>query len=190
MKRFTRISLRTLLILITVFGVWLAVQVNRAHRQREAVAWVLGNGGEVWKTDTEHPAPKWLRDMIGDEYFQNVVEVHLDWLQVTDLTPLASLTKLESLYLRHTPVADLTPLANLTNLKWLNLAGTQVTDLTPLANLTHLQSLNLRNTQVANLTPLANLANLEWVYISGTSITDAQVKQLQQALPDCRITQY
>ena len=33
MKRFTRISIRTLLVLITVLDVWLAFQVNRAHRQ-------------------------------------------------------------------------------------------------------------------------------------------------------------
>ena len=132
MKRFTRISLRTLLILITVFAVWLAVQVNRAHRQREAVAWVEANVGMVqydWQydendrliVDAESPTPKWLRDLVGDEYFQDVIIAVL---------------------------------------------GNEVSDLTPLENLTKLKVLWLINTH----------------------ITDAQVKQLQQALPNCEIT--
>ncbi len=119
MKRFTRISLRTLLILITVFAVWLAVQVNRAKRQREAVAWVKANGGEVvydWQSDEGqlvfnfnegvHPAPQWLRGLVGDEYFQTVDFVGLSSTQVTDLTPLENLTKLELLALSFTPVTD------------------------------------------------------------------------------------
>ena len=140
MKRFTRISIRTLLILITVFGVWLAVQANSAHRQREAVAWVKANGGHVrydWEYDgdfnpfkqkAEHPAPKWLRDLVGDEYFQDVVGVASIEVEVTDLTPLGNLKKLEELDISETQVTDFTPLENLTNLKRLWLDGTPVTD--------------------------------------------------------------
>ena len=72
MKRFTRISLRTLLILITVFAVLLAVQVNRAHRQREVVAWVKANGGWVgfdWQFSVDMVIVRRARELFGREYF-------------------------------------------------------------------------------------------------------------------------
>jgi len=175
MKRFTRISLRTLLVLITLFAVWLAVQVNRAHRQREVVAWVTADGGEVgydweyeegkWNENAEHPAPIWLRGLVGGEYFQTVTIVILYGTQDTDLTPLS----------------------NLTNLEVLAILGTEVTDLTPLAKLTDLEHLALFDAPVADLIQLTNVTNLKFLHLRNTTITDAQVKQLQQALPNCEI---
>ena len=42
-----RFSLRTLLLATTVLCVWLAMQVNAARRQKEAVKVILGAGGTV-----------------------------------------------------------------------------------------------------------------------------------------------
>ncbi len=205
MRRFTRFSLRTLLILIGVIAVLLAVQVNRAQRQRETVEWIKENRGSVvydwefiegpsgtkYKKNAKPPAAEWLRSLVGDEYFQGVVfVVFSDYespIVLNDLTPLANLTNLEELYLPSTQVTDLTPLANLTNLEILNLSHNPITDLSPLANLTNLETLSLINIQATDPTPLANLTNLEWLSLDGTPITDAQILQLQQALPNCEI---
>ena len=92
--------------------------------------------------------------------------------QVSDLTPLANLTKLQSLDLEDTQVSDLAPLANLTKLRSLDLEDTQVSDLAPLANLTKLQSLDLDDTQVSDLTPLANLTKLQSLWLNGTPVSD------------------
>jgi hypothetical protein len=87
--------------------------------------------------------------------------------QITDLTPLASLSNLESLILCRNKISDLTPLANLTNLYCLSLSFNQITDVTPLAGLINLGngplgggSLELHDNQITDFTPLVNLVHL------------------------------
>ena len=136
-RRWFQYSLRTLLVLVTVLCVWLAVTANRARKQREAVAAIEAVGGVVYyeyqtKSGQKPPGPKWLRELIGDEYFVSVVLVDFNETQVTDagLMHLKGLTKLELLYLNRTQITDagLEHLKGLTNLEDLWLNGTQVTD--------------------------------------------------------------
>lgn len=91
---------------------------------------------------------------------------------VVDLQPLAGMTALQSLFLEGTPVADLTPLAGLPRLRDLWLNGTQVTDLSPLAGCTGLRQLSLRGTGVHDLAPLAGLPELADLDITGTQVED------------------
>jgi len=81
-RRWFQFSLRTLLVLLTVLCVWLGVTVNRARKQREAVAAIEALGGYVryeyqYGSGQEPPGPKWLRELIGEEYFVSVVYVVL-----------------------------------------------------------------------------------------------------------------
>ena len=93
--------------------------------------------------------------------------------KVSDVTPLAGLAALQILDLRVTQVSDATPLAGLTALQTLDLGGTQVTDATPLAGLTALQRLDLNDTQVSDATPLAGLTALQTLDLGGTQVSDA-----------------
>ncbi len=74
----------------------------------------------------------WVRSLLGDEFFANVVEVDLASIQVTDaeLNHLKGLTQLRHLWLNSTQVTDigLENLKGLTQLQTLFLQGTQVTD--------------------------------------------------------------
>jgi hypothetical protein len=92
--------------------------------------------------------------------------LYLDGCNVRDLSPLGQLEKLESLDLSNTPSFDLAPLAGLSALQELDLQRTKVADLSPLANLSALHSLWLRDTQVTDLSPLREMENLEKVYVS------------------------
>jgi hypothetical protein len=89
-----------------------------------------------------------------------LTSLNLIYTQVSDITPLAKLTALETLRLDNTQVSDLTPLAKLTALRILTLRNTEVSDLTPLAKLTALQNLWLLNTQVSDLRPIRDLQQL------------------------------
>jgi formylglycine-generating enzyme required for sulfatase activity len=62
---------------------------------------------------------------------------------VSDLSPLARLTKLQQLDVSSTPVSNVAPLSGLTQLKELNLSRTEVRDLSPLEGLTSLRTLAL-----------------------------------------------
>jgi Leucine-rich repeat (LRR) protein len=57
-------------------------------------------------------------------------------------------------------VSDVSPLARLTALQSLDLEGTQVRDVSPLAGLTALQGVDLRRTPVNDVSPLAGLRQL------------------------------
>ena len=56
--------------------------------------------------------------------------------KITDLTPLADLTKLKVAGFDRNQITDLKPLAGLTDLKILGLGVNQIIDLTPLEGLT------------------------------------------------------
>ena len=47
-RRWFQFSLRTFLVLMTVFAVWFGWAMNKAREQRKAVAWVEELGGAVW----------------------------------------------------------------------------------------------------------------------------------------------
>ena len=83
-----------------------------------------------------------------------------------------SCPKVERLELSNTGVTDLTPLAGLSKLEKLDLDNTGVTDLTPLAGLSKLFALRLNNTGVTDLTPLAGLSNLGWLYIRNLHLSE------------------
>lgn len=102
-RRWLQFSLRALLVLLTVISVWLGVVVRRAREQREAVNAIEALGGSVrydWQPDfvraegmgaggadqTYVPnvkikpspgGPAWLRQLIGDDFFQSVERVYL-----------------------------------------------------------------------------------------------------------------
>ncbi|MCX7424590.1 MAG: hypothetical protein NTW96_03015 [Planctomycetia bacterium] len=77
-----RYTIRSLLVLTAIIALWLGHVTNRARRQREAVAALVEVGAEVrydWQSfqnrDEGPSGPRWLRELIGDEYFQDVVSV-------------------------------------------------------------------------------------------------------------------
>ena len=135
-RRILRFSIRTLLIVLTIFCVWLSWKVERARKQREVVAWVQEMGGSVhygyelydntvFLPNAKPPGPEWLRNLLGIDYFGDVRCVFLDGSEVSDVSPLAELTNLEVLHLTDTSVSDVTPLFGLTSLEVLNLYRTR-----------------------------------------------------------------
>jgi hypothetical protein len=97
-RSWLRFSLRTLFLVTAILAVWLGIQVNRAANQRRAVAAVKARGGTVhymhecythpmplrdfysgssFDHQVEPPGPAWLRHLLGDEYFQDVVYISL-----------------------------------------------------------------------------------------------------------------
>ncbi len=111
-RRYRQFSLRTFLVVLTIVCVWFGWQVNRANRQRQAVAWVLEIGGSVKYdyevddkgntiADAKPTSPEWLPD-----FYDQVVYVYLTGMPVSDLTPLANLKSLERLYLWDTRVSE------------------------------------------------------------------------------------
>ena len=168
-RRLLRFSLRTMLIFMLVVCVAVGWKFERVRKQREVVAWVREMGGNVsYAIDdngsadfkAEPSGPEWLRQWLGNDFFDEVAGVALRDTEVSNVSPLAKLTELRTLDLTNTQVSDVSALAKLTKLKSLDLNYTQVRDVSPLAKLTNLEKLYFHNTQVSDLTPLAKLTKL------------------------------
>ena len=159
---------------------WLAKEREQAGKQRAAVEAIGELRGSVWydyQCDAsaspmtrlaKPPSPAWLRRLLGDDFFANVVFVGLWGSDVTDaaVEPLKGLSQLESLSLGGTKVtgAGLGHLNGLSRLQGLDFVDVQVTGagLEQLKGLRRLQVLNLSCTEVtdADLEPLKRLSQL------------------------------
>lgn len=116
-----RISLRAAAIVLTLACVWLGLWTHSARRQQKAVADLTQLGASVIYDGTVEDvwAPEWLVRFVGDDYFRDVVSVHLRYRtekrRMHRLTPaefdaavaaMTELPSLASLLFSHTGVTD------------------------------------------------------------------------------------
>ncbi len=166
-----RYSVGAMLALVTIICIWLSSLTNSARQQKQAVAAILALGGQVrydyepgifemmtnpGAKTKEPPGPRWLRELIGDDYFQAVTEVHLRGRKVTDsdLRWISSLPNITTLLVMRTSISDasLSRIGELSQLKNLILRDNKITDqgLSQLYRLCHLEQLNVINTLVTS----------------------------------------
>jgi hypothetical protein len=151
--------LRTLLIIMTVLAFYMAIISHRARQQKRAVENILALRGTLmydyqrikapdWSgfdPQALPPGPVWLRNFIGDNYFQSVVQVDLSNTSATDddLVFLENLPELEEINLHAIKITSkgLVHLDGMRKLRSLVLWDTAIDDkgLVHLTNLTELQ---------------------------------------------------
>jgi len=182
-RRWLQFSLRTLLIVVTVWSVplgWVGWRLGEVRRERATITWVEKMGGGVYYQSNYKPDDRSWWEESTDKWFGERVRLvgfhyrlmDFRYRQVSDLSPLAELKNLEVLLLHNTQVSDLSPLVELKSLKGLHLQNTQVSDLSLLAELKNLEMLTLRHKQVSDLSPLAELKNLKWLDLRNTPVSD------------------
>ncbi|MFP5273697.1 leucine-rich repeat domain-containing protein [Coleofasciculus sp.] len=98
-----------------------------------------------------------------DEILSSLTNLFLGGNQITDVSPLSSLTNLTELKLARNQITDVSPLSSLTNLTELKLWDNQITDISPLSSLTNLTELSLNYNQITDVSPLSSLTNLTWL---------------------------
>ena len=91
---------------------------------------------------------------------------------ISDLSPLANLTKLEHFDHKGSKISDISPLVGLTNLRVLRFYGADISDISPISGMTTLQRVRFRHTNIADITPLAELFNLIWLDLGANDIRD------------------
>jgi len=117
-RRWYQYSLRSLLIvmvLLCFLFAWVGTKMRQAEKQKEVVAWVKKNEGDVtydfeldangeYIPNAKPPGPDWLHEWIGIDYFSNVEKVHF-FFGLTDfeLTPLQGLPYLKRVGLSNEP---------------------------------------------------------------------------------------
>ena len=120
-RRFLRFSLRTLLIVMLLFGVVLVpfvVKLQRYREQRGVIEELLDSGASITFADgSEELSDDWWRHVVGKDLFNSVEAVYLALTETKSVAPLAGLKELKTLILHHTQVSDLAPLAGLEKLQ-------------------------------------------------------------------------
>lgn len=116
--------------------------------------------------------------LTGLEYAVNLIHLNLGGNQVTDISPIAGLKKIEYLRFNDTPLADLSPIAGYTSLTYFNAnTAVNITDISPLAGNTGLQQLILRNVPMgdAGMDVISNFKKIYRLNMRNTGVTDITV---------------
>jgi hypothetical protein len=182
-----KITLRAMMLLILILSVWLGWQVNRAREQREAVAAVQRYGGWVHYdfefvnnklTSGRSPwAPRWLRRMLGDEFFQEVRQVSLVYDDSTGKRyDNANVVACDDVLAR---------VARLPGLRSLLLKESQATDegmrhIGKMAGLEELLIWDAESVTDGGVAHLAGLKGLKNIHISHSNLTDVSLALLSR----------
>ncbi len=211
LRRRFQFGFRSLLVFLVAMSVplaWFAWEMQKARRQREAVAAILEGGGLV-RYDYEFdengyrivgakpPRPDFLRKLLGDDFLCEVVVVESCWKTgYDDARHLEPVIIIEDLPFDCLQISDsnLAHLKGLTRLEELCLDGTQMSDsdLAHLNGLTKLKRLSLAGTQMSDsgLAHLEGLTRLEELSLGNTQISDnglaylANMPQLERLFLD------
>ncbi len=191
-RRWLRFSLRTLLILVTIFGIWIGWKMYLRREQQRVLDAVHARGG----TTTQLLPDLSFLSRVQAPWTQNNV-VSLANLKLTDdeLKDIGTMPYLVGLHLADNQITDrgLAHLQNQTDLRVLDLTNNPaITDagLAELKDLTELESLTLRkNSRItdAGLVHLENMQKLDLLILFGTSVTPEGVSRLQKKLTKTRI---
>ena len=144
---------------------WLALDNNRVSTLTPLAE--LKSLGWLWLSGND------ITDLAGLEGLSALRVLDLTDNAVSGLGPLSGL-RLYRLYLNRNTISDLAPLAGLTRLQDLYLNDNKVTRLGPLAQVRRLRELDLGNNNISDLDELGRLLwrSLDDLYLENNGITD------------------
>jgi internalin A len=186
-RRPFQFSLRSLLLFVAVAGVffgWLGTGLQRARKNRQAEAElhrveaeIRSHGGSIVYENAE--GPNWLEKLLGDPGVLDVQTVAIHQATDADLKHLKDLAGMS-----HSWELDLCRFG--VNSGYLTDAGLKhLKGLTGLRNLNLIGQLKITD---AGLEHLKGLTSLRALRLENTVVTPAGTRNLQEALPNARIT--
>ena len=102
----------------------------------------------------------------------NLTELILGDNNISDISPISTLTKLTKLGFGYNSISDISPVANLTNLKTLGLRYNSISDISPASNLTKLTKLVLSGNSISDISAISTLTNLTGLILGDNTISD------------------
>lgn len=179
-RRWGQFGLRGVLIAVAILAIVFGWYTTKVTRQKRAVAAIRQLGGSV-QYDFDESAfgsegldgsarvsPFWLRQLLGDDFFGNVIAVRIESKDMTD--------------------ANLACLKDLIHLRSLYLQSPQITG----AGLAHLNELDELEVLVIgcpitedSVEPLKSLHKLRRLSLAGERFSTKGMEQLTTAMPNC-----
>lgn len=139
-----------------------------------------------------------IKSIEGIQYAKNLKKLKLNENEISDISYLKDLDKLEYLEISRNRIVDLKPLEGLTNLTFLKLYNNWIEDLTPLKGLTNLTGLDVHNNVrqkmidgkrvnshgISDISMLKDLTKLNFLDVSANSLKDATVIKMFPDIKD------
>ncbi|HVT30501.1 MAG TPA: hypothetical protein VHE81_21000 [Lacipirellulaceae bacterium] len=183
-RRLFRFSLRTLLILLTLYSIWLGHMMHRLYARRDAWRAIHECGGSCGFAIV---GPAWLRYLVrSKECFYDAVRISFD---------SNSHSRRSKSPFGDDDFAEMVDQINVyAGFNTLDLGGSGITDhtlnhLTKLKKFRKIVQLVVSNTQVSDqgIADISTLKALTFLDIGHTNITQDGIVRLQRALPNCEI---
>jgi hypothetical protein len=192
-RRKYQFSLRTLFVFTLICAVaasWLGRRIERKRKEQEASNAIVKSGSRVQYDGVkgEPTGPEWLRTLLGNNFFSDVVGIEFHDVTDNQLEYLDALPQVQGVTLTGNDITDagLRHFRGLTQLRSLFLEKTKITDagLAELQDLPHLEALYLWKTKVtdAGLERLKELTGLMDLQLNSCNVTDAGLKNIKGLL--------
>jgi len=125
-----------------------------------------------------------IRDL---EQFKNLTHLEIMGNCINDLSPLASLVKLETLFAGNCPFSpkdektnqnnysDLECISNLTNLKNISFTACEITDISFVKHWVNLENAWLYSNKIEDISPIKGLTKLKKIYLFDCRLTEIEI---------------
>ena len=162
-----------------VWRVWFGEAYSVRTDVQRILASKPGAGGMLYPWDVE--ALSCCHDVIFLDLGHNQ--------QLTDISFVAQMPKLETAILAMCDWTDATPLTNCPELEYLEMFSTKCSDLRPLTKLTKLKHLNIAGiVDIEDVSPLFGMTQLERLYLGSMNrVPNEQADELRRHLPNCEV---
>ena len=160
-----------------VWRVWFGEHYSVRTDVQRILASKAGVGGPLYPSDVE--ALSCCHDVVFLDLGHNQ--------QLTDISFVSQMPKLEVAILSMCGWSDASPLADCPELEYLEMFSTECTDLRPLAGLSNLKHLNCASIfALEDISPLYGMTQLERLYIGSMNrVPWEQCEEFQKRVPNC-----
>lgn len=153
-------------------------------RKNEGLSFIMMHGFDVYRYDNGEGKPeapqtgRTLTDLIAEKATEGLENLHhLDISNYVlpergrELTELAKLPNLQTLYANNCGISDLSTFPLLKNLKYLYLNHNQIENVDALGNQAQLQELDVSYNQITDVSAITQLKKLSSLYLIGNELT-------------------
>lgn len=131
-----------------------------------------------------------IGSLDGIEYFPNLEYLSIAISDITDITPIAGLTKLKSIDLSFCMIEEIPDLSALTQLTDLWLGYGNISDISPVTKISSLKYLGLIGNHITSVAPIKDMKNLRSLNLGYNPVTDWEVIKDNKALCDSLSYEY
>lgn len=117
---------------------------------------------------------KGIKSLEGLQHCKALMKIDLENNQISDLTPIADLTRLISVSFAGNQIQDLKPLEKLTAVQLLDLSRNQVQTLDSLKGMSNLRDLWIADNQISDLSPITDLTKIWYLDIAGNQVVNLE----------------